>query len=105
VLEETKMMHDVSKAALGLVLALVLGGTASAAGWVQHNAPDKGFSAVFPKAPKVEDSTQDGVKMTSFAPAAGALCIAAAVDYPYVVNPTLKPSRAGTISPRALQQR
>jgi hypothetical protein len=82
------MIRAVSKGALGLVLALAVGGTASAAGWVQHNAPDKGFSAVFPKAPKVEDSTQDGVKMTSYAASAsGALCIVIAADYPYVINP------------------
>jgi hypothetical protein len=81
-------MHHVSKVGLALVLALVLGGTAHAGGWVQHNAPDKGFSAVFPKAPKVENSIEDGVKMTSFAAsAAGALCIVIAADYPYVINP------------------
>lgn len=82
------MMRAVSRGALGLVLALAVGGTASAAGWMQHNAPDKGFQAVFPKAPKVEDTTQDGVKMTSYAAsAAGALCIVIAADYPYVINP------------------
>jgi len=82
------MLRAVSKGALGLVLALAVGGTASAAGWVQHNAPDKGFQAVFPKAPKVEDTAQDGVKMTSYAAsAAGALCIVIAADYPYVINP------------------
>lgn len=80
-----------SKVALGFAFALTLVGTASAAGWVQHNAPDQGFSAIFPKAPDVENSTQDGVKMTSYsAAAAGAMCIVLAADYPYVIDPDVE---------------
>lgn len=71
----------------GLVLALALAPAAQATGWVQHNAPEFGFSAIFPKAPKQETTTADGVKMNSFAGAAnGALCIVMAGDYPYIIN-------------------
>lgn len=71
----------------GFVVALVLA-PAATAGWVQHNAPEFGFSGVFPKAPEYEASTSDGVKMNTFVGAApGALCIIIAADYPYVINP------------------
>lgn len=72
--------------ALGLVLALAMT-PAAQAGWVQHNAPEFGFSAIFPKAPAQETTTEDGVKMMTFAAAVnGAMCIVIAADYPYVIN-------------------
>lgn len=75
-------------ALLGAVLTFAPMSTVQAAGWVLHNVPELGFQANFPKTPKREESTENGVKMVSFSAAVeGTMCLIIAADYPYVINP------------------
>lgn len=74
----------------GIVVALAFAPVAQAE-WAKHDVPEFGFSASFPKTPKRESSTEDGVKLTSFVGALnGAMCIVMAGDYPYVIKPDVE---------------
>lgn len=69
-------------------VALVLAPAAANADWTRSDVPEFGFSAVFPEAPKRDDSASDGVKLTSFAAVVnGSLCIVMHGLYPYVIKP------------------
>jgi hypothetical protein len=74
-------------ALLGAVLTFAPVSVAQA-GWVQHSAPDLGFSANFPKAPDREETTENGIKMSTFsAVVEGTMCLIIAADYGYTINP------------------
>lgn len=56
--------------------------------WVQHAVPEFGFSALFPKTPDKEATTEDGVDMTTYSAVVdGKMCIVLAANYHYVINP------------------
>ena len=55
--------------------------------WVHHNVPEFGFSALFPKAPDKETTTENGVDMTTYSAVVdGKMCIVLAANYHYVIN-------------------
>lgn len=61
---------------------------AAQAGWVLHSEPGLGFQANFPATPTRQESTEDGVKMTTFAGVAnGVMCLIVAANYGYTIKP------------------
>jgi hypothetical protein len=77
---------------IGLAAAfLLLAPVAANADWTRSDVKEFGFTAVFPVAPKREDSVDQGVKLTSYAAVAnGSLCIVMHGLYPYVINPDVE---------------
>jgi hypothetical protein len=64
---------------------------AAHADWAKQDVPDFGFSGVFPAELKRESSTEDGVKLSTFAAVAdGRMCLVVAGDYPYVIDPNVE---------------
>jgi hypothetical protein len=86
ILEETMRLRTVCSMVMGLG-SLALAPLAHAE-WVQHSAPEFGFSALFPKAPDKEATTENGVNMTTYSAVVdGKMCIVLSADYPYIINP------------------
>lgn len=72
-------------ALLYVVVSISVTASAVAAEWAQNTVGRFQFSGTFPSEPKVEESVEDGVKLTTYLSAVpGVLCLATIGDYPSI---------------------